>query len=56
MKCPICGSRNNRVLESRETTDGAMRRRRICYSCGNVFRMFETAWIDAQHYRKGGKG
>lgn len=42
MKCPSCGSENDKVLETR-TTDGGMaiRRRRECVECGNRFTSYE---------------
>ena len=42
MTCPFCGSREDKVLDSREATDGAtIRRRRECKSCGRRFTTFE---------------
>jgi len=35
MKCPYCGHLGDKVVDSRETKEGAaIRRRRECLSCG----------------------
>ena len=41
MKCPSCNYSENRVLDSRPTDDGAIRRRRECLSCGRRFTTYE---------------
>lgn len=42
MKCPFCGSLNNRVVNSRLTADEAsIRRRRECEDCNERFTTFE---------------
>jgi transcriptional repressor NrdR len=42
MTCPFCGSREDKVLDSREASDGAtIRRRRECKGCGRRFTTFE---------------
>lgn len=42
MKCPFCGSRKTKVIDSRSVDDGAaIRRRRSCPSCGSRFTTFE---------------
>jgi transcriptional repressor NrdR len=42
MTCPFCGSREDKVLDSREATDGStIRRRRECKGCGRRFTTFE---------------
>lgn len=42
MKCPYCSKDNDKVLESRETSDGyAVRRRRQCISCKKRFTSYE---------------
>lgn len=46
MRCPTCGSEENRVLESREVDDGmAIRRRRECQSCKLRFTTYERVEI-----------
>lgn len=40
MKCPFCGSRNARVIDTREVSDG-IRRRRECQHCFNRFTTYE---------------
>ncbi|MEW5946743.1 MAG: transcriptional regulator NrdR [bacterium] len=42
MKCPYCGHKNDRVLDSRAVRDGeAVRRRRECQACGMRFTSYE---------------
>jgi len=40
MKCPFCGDTNTKVIDSR-TTDGGVRRRRECQSCGERCTTYE---------------
>src|SRR5438445_11780452 len=44
MRCPYCGSAQNKVVDSREAGD-AIRRRRQCESCGERFTTYER--VDA---------
>ena len=42
MRCPFCASEDSQVKDSRHTEDGnAIRRRRLCGSCGSRFTTFE---------------
>ena len=42
MRCPHCGSFDDKVLDSRTLANGdAIRRRRECTSCGNRFTSYE---------------
>ena len=42
MKCPYCGSLDDKVIESRTLSSGAsIRRRRECISCGYRFTSYE---------------
>ncbi|MEM6812420.1 MAG: transcriptional regulator NrdR [Pseudomonadota bacterium] len=42
MKCPFCSSEDSQVKDSRPTEDSsAIRRRRVCSSCGARFTTFE---------------
>ena len=41
MKCPFCGFAESKVVDSRPS-DGTIRRRRECLSCGGRFTTFET--------------
>jgi transcriptional repressor NrdR len=36
VECPVCGGRNTKVVDSRESRDG-VRRRRVCNECGHRF-------------------
>jgi len=40
MKCPYCGQRASRVVDTREAGDG-IRRRRECMACGQRFTTYE---------------
>jgi transcriptional repressor NrdR len=42
MKCPYCGHRKDKVVDSRESRDGEMiRRRRECLECGRRITTYE---------------
>ncbi|HIE59599.1 MAG TPA: transcriptional repressor NrdR [Persephonella sp.] len=42
MKCPKCGSLNDKVIDTRQSKDGTViRRRRECLDCGNRFTTYE---------------
>ena len=42
MKCPFCGENQDRVVDSRESRDGAtIRRRRQCLACDRRFTSYE---------------
>ncbi len=42
MRCPVCGESEDKVLETRTTSNGsAMRRRRVCLKCGYRFTSYE---------------
>ncbi len=42
MRCPFCGSNNDRVIDSREINEGReVRRRRECLTCGRRFTTYE---------------
>jgi transcriptional regulator NrdR len=42
MRCPFCGTDDTQVKDSRSSEDGAaIRRRRLCSSCGSRFTTFE---------------
>jgi transcriptional repressor NrdR len=43
MKCPFCGALDDRVVDSRESREGqVIRRRRECTACGRRFTSYET--------------
>ncbi len=42
MKCMFCGESESKVIDSRATDDGAIRRRRECLNCGKRFTTYET--------------
>ncbi len=41
MKCPYCGSENVRTLETRDSPNNVVRRRKECLSCGRRFTTYE---------------
>ena len=42
MKCPYCGHKQDKVVDSRESREGAsIRRRRECIECGKRFTTYE---------------
>jgi transcriptional repressor NrdR len=44
MRCPSCDAADTRVVDSREAEEGAaIRRRRVCDSCGERFTTFERS-------------
>src|SRR5579885_3322831 len=46
MRCPFCGADDTQVKDSRPTDDrGAIRRRRLCPSCGARFTTFERVQL-----------
>ena len=42
MKCPICDFADSKVIDSRPTDNGGIRRRRECLACKNRFTTYET--------------
>ena len=52
MKCPYCGNENTKVIDSRPTEEGAIRRRRQCESCA---KRFTTDEIETQIFNSGEK-
>jgi len=47
MKCPFCGHQEDKVVDSRASSEGeAIRRRRECLSCGKRFTTYEH--VEAQ--------
>ncbi len=48
MRCPACAHPEDKVLESRSARDGAaIRRRRVCLSCGTRYTTYEEILRDA---------
>jgi len=41
MKCPYCGSENLKTLETRDSPDNNLRRRKECIDCGKRFTTYE---------------
>ncbi len=57
MKCPFCNNTDTQVKDSRPTEDdSAIRRRRLCPSCGSRFTSFERVQLrDLTVIKKDGK-
>lgn len=57
MRCPYCNSEETSVLESRDSEDGAVtRRRRECQKCGKRFTTYERVEnIDLKVAKKDGR-
>ena len=50
MKCPSCGTDDDKVVDSRSVREGlAVRRRRECLACGERFTTYEA--IEAKQFR-----
>ncbi|WP_334177100.1 transcriptional regulator NrdR [Pseudoxanthobacter sp.] len=46
MRCPYCGGEDTQVKDSRPSEDGAaIRRRRVCVTCGGRFTTFERVQL-----------
>jgi len=53
VKCPHCGSEEDKVVDSRSVQEGrAIRRRRECISCGERFTTYEYIEIEGLTVRK----
>lgn len=53
MKCPLCASTDNKVIDSRVTKDSAsIRRRRECLNCGHRFNTIEEVQHEGLMVRK----
>ena len=55
MRCPKCGSLDDRVVESRSSGDGVnIRRRRECLRCETRFTTYETIFHERMRVKKRG--
>lgn len=55
MKCPFCSSPDSKVLESRDTEDDSVtRRRRECIKCNNRFTTYERVELNIRVIKKDG--
>ncbi len=55
MKCPFCGSNNTKVLESRDTEElSVTRRRRQCEKCESRFTTYERIELNIRVVKKNG--
>ena len=46
MKCPFCAHSDSQVLDSRDSSDSRIRRRRECLSCKRRFTTYETIELE----------
>lgn len=51
MECPFCGSRNQKVIDKRESRDNA-RRRRVCLDCNQRFTSYEITDKKLNEYER----
>jgi transcriptional repressor NrdR len=53
MRCPQCGTQDDKVIDSRSSSDGAqIRRRRECLECGRRFTTYEQVFHETMRVRK----
>ncbi len=53
MRCPQCGAKEDRVIESRSSHDGvSIRRRRECLHCGTRFTTYEEIYRERLRVQK----
>jgi len=53
MRCPKCGSQDDKVVESRSSADGAnIRRRRECLRCETRYTTYETIFHERMRVKK----
>ena len=52
MKCPYCGSENIKTLETRDSADNTVRRRKECSDCGKRFTTYEYVEVIELMVRK----
>jgi transcriptional repressor NrdR len=53
MRCPRCGTQNDKVIDSRSSSDGAqIRRRRQCLDCDTRFTTYEQVFHETMRVRK----
>jgi transcriptional repressor NrdR len=56
MKCPYCGSENLKTLETRDSLDNTVRRRKECADCGKRFTTYEyVETVELMVRKKDGK-
>jgi transcriptional repressor NrdR len=56
MKCPFCGHKDLKVIDSREACEtNAIRRRRECLQCLRRFTSFETIELSLQVHKRDGR-
>lgn len=56
MRCPFCGHKDSRVVDSRDIESGeSIRRRRECAACGQRFSTYERVALSLQVVKRDGK-
>jgi transcriptional repressor NrdR len=56
MKCPFCGHKDSRVVDSRDIEAGeSIRRRRECPECGQRFSTYERVALSLQVVKRDGR-
>lgn len=56
MKCPYCSNAASSVVDSRDTTDGRIRRRRECLKCQKRFTTYEGVELEELYVIKRSRG
>lgn len=52
MNCPECGFSNYRVMDTINSADGKIYRRRKCLECGELFRTVEVMDDGSEEFKK----
>jgi transcriptional repressor NrdR len=56
MRCPFCGHKDSRVVDSRDIESGeSIRRRRECSACGQRFSTYERVALSLQIVKRDGR-
>lgn len=56
MRCPFCGHKDSRVVDSRDIESGeSIRRRRECSACGQRFSTYERVALSLQVVKRDGR-
>ena len=50
IKCPYCGYLKNDTYDTRDSTNGRVRRRRKCRNCKQAFTTYEVVISDEEWY------
>lgn len=51
MKCVLCGSSSNKVIDTEKTKNNQIRRRRECINCGIRWSTYEVSEVDIKNIK-----